>query len=123
MKYVAIVAVAAFALSSASTIASAQNAVVNQGSGAVNPLGPGESSGSAGIGGSGTSAPRTGTTVVPQPGTTTGSTAPRTVAPGNPNCSNAVVAQGSGAVNPLGPGQSSGTAGIGGSGTSAPAGC
>ncbi len=121
MKHLAIAAIAAFALSGASTIASAQNAVTNQGSGAVNPLGSGESSGSAGIGGSGTAAPRSGT--MPQSGMTTGSTAPRTVAPGSTNCTNAVVGQGSGAVNPLGSGQSSGSAGIGGSGTSAPQGC
>lgn len=121
MRHLAIAAVAAFALASVPTIASAQNAVTNQGSGAVNPLGTGESSGSAGIGGSGTAAPRPGT--APQTGTTTGSTAPRTVAPGGTNCTNAVVGQGSGAVNPLGSGQSSATAGIGGSGTSAPQGC
>jgi hypothetical protein len=127
MKHFAIAAVAAFALSGASTIAFAQNAVVNQGSGAVNPLGTGESPGSAGIGGSGTSAPPAG--MAAQPGTVTGSTAPRTVAPapgavvGGPDCSNAVVGQGSGAVKPLGSGQSSATAGIGGSGTSAPRAC
>ena len=41
MKHLAIAAIAGLALAGASTVASAQNAVVNQGSGAVNPLGPG----------------------------------------------------------------------------------
>jgi len=121
MKHLAIAAIAGLALAGASTVASAQNAVVNQGSGAVNPLGPGESPGSAGIGGSGTSAPpAAGVMTAPS---VTGSTVPRTVivpAPGVAGSSNAVVNQGSGAVNPLGPGESSGSAGIGGSGTSAP---
>jgi hypothetical protein len=131
MKHLVIAAVAAFALSGAATVASAQNAVVNQGSGAVSPLGPGQSPGSSGIGGSGTSAPPAGAVNQPQRGTVqpgmatspnvTGSTAP--VAPANPNCGNAVVNQGSGAVSPLGPGQSPATAGIGGSGTSAPPAC
>jgi hypothetical protein len=120
MKHLAIAAIAGLALAGASTVASAQNAVVNQGSGAVNPLGPGESPGSAGIGGSGTSAPPAGVMTAPS---VTGSTAPRTVivpAPGMTGSSSAVVNQGSGAVNPLGPGESAGSAGIGGSGTSAP---
>jgi hypothetical protein len=115
MKHLAIAAIVGFALAGASTIASAQNAVVNQGSGAVNPLGTGESPGSAGIGGSGTSAPPS--------GMVTGSTVPRTVivpAPGMTDSTGAVVNRGSGAVNPLGTGESSGSAGIGGSGTSAP---
>jgi hypothetical protein len=122
MKYLALVTAAGLALSGASTVVSAQNAVVNQGSGAVNPLGPGESSGTAGIGGSGTSAPPSGM-AAPSSGMVTGSTVPRTVivpAPGTTDSSNAVTEHGSGAVNPLGPGESSGSAGIGGSGTSAP---
>lgn len=123
MKHVAIAVLAGLALAGATGVASAQNAVVNQGSGAVNPLGPGESPGSAGIGGSGTSAPPAGVMMAPSGELVTGSTVPRTVivpAPGMTDSSGAVVNHGSGAVNPLGPGESSGSAGIGGSGTSAP---
>ena len=134
MHRLAMTAIAAVALSSASTFAFAQSqptidcslsanaslaacqgrgssAVVPHGSGAVGTLGTGETTGSVGIGGSGASTPmnampsgRSGVVVVP-PGSTGG---------------NAVVNQGSGAVNPLGPGESSTNSGIGGSGTSAP---
>src|SRR3954469_23268185 len=100
MKHLAIEDIAGLALAVASTMASAQNAVVNQGSGAVNPLGPGESSGTAGIGGSGTSAPPSGM-AAPSSGMVTGSTVPRTVivpAPGTTDSSNAVTEHGSGAV-------------------------
>jgi hypothetical protein len=134
MKHYAMTALAGLMLAGASTAVSAQapmvdctlaanrsmpacaggsNAVVNQGSGAVNPLGSGESSGTAGIGGSGTSAPRA-------PATTGSTTTRGVVLPPPAGGSNAVVNQGSGAVNPLGSGESSGSAGIGGSGTSAP---
>jgi hypothetical protein len=67
MKHLALATLTGFALAGASTMAFAQNvvppqnhpnAVVNSGSGAVNPLGPGESAGTAGIGGSATAAPR-----------------------------------------------------------------
>ena len=127
MKHFALATLAGIAFAGASTMAFAQNvvppqnhpnAVVNSGSGAVNPLGPGESAGSAGIGGSATSAPRA-------PMTTGSTTAPGVVVlpPGSAarmDQPNAVVNGGSGAVNPLGPGESAGSAGIGGSGTSAP---
>ena len=134
MKRLAMTAIAAFTLASGSTVAVGQgqptidcslslnaalaacqnrgsNAVVNHGTGAVGTLGTGETTGSVGIGGSGASTPmnampsgRSGVVVIP-PGSTGG---------------NAVVNQGSGAVNPLGPGESSTNSGIGGSGTSAP---
>jgi hypothetical protein len=94
------------------------NAVVNSGTGAVNPLGPGESAATAGIGSSATAAPRA-------PVTTGSTTAPGGVVlpPGSAmqaDQPNAVVNSGSGTVNPLGPGESAGSAGIGGSATSAP---
>jgi hypothetical protein len=127
MKHLALATLAGLALAGASTMALAQNvvppqnhpnAVVNGGSGAVNPLGPGESAGTAGIGGSATAAPRA-------PATTGSTTAPGVVVlpPGSSTQMghpNAVVNGGSGAVNPLGPGESAGTAGIGGSATAAP---
>jgi hypothetical protein len=135
MHRLAMTAVAAFALTGASTLAFAQtqptidcslaanaslaacqgsgsSAVVPHGSGAVGTLGTGETTGSVGIGGSGASTPmnamsgRTGSGVVVVPQGTSGG--------------NAVVNHGSGAVNPLGPGESSTNRGIGGSGTSAP---
>jgi hypothetical protein len=85
------------------------NAVVNRGTGAVGTLGAGESTGSVGIGGSGSSAPAAAQTQT------------RPIVPPAPDASSgAVVNRGTGAVNPVGPGESPGSAGIGGSGTSAP---
>jgi hypothetical protein len=75
----------------------------------VGTLGAGESTGSVGIGGSGSSVP-------PAAQTQTRPIIP----PASDAYGNAVVNRGTGAVNPLGPGESAGSAGIGGSGTSAP---
>ena len=133
MKRLAVTAIAGFVLAGTSTLAVAQvqptidcslsanaalsacqnrgsNAVVNHGSGAVGTLGTGETTGSVGIGGSGASTPPNGM----RPSAGSGAV----VLP--PRGGNAVVNQGSGAVNPLGPGESSTNSGIGGSGTSAP---
>jgi hypothetical protein len=132
MKCLAVTAMAGFVLAGASTLASAQvrptidcslsgnaalaacqnqGAVVNHGSGAVGTLGTGETTGSVGIGGSGAATPPN--AIRPNSGSGVIVLPPR--AGGN-----AVVNQGSGAVNPLGPGESSTNSGIGGSGTSAP---
>jgi hypothetical protein len=87
----------------------ARSAVVPHGSGSVGTLGPAESTGSVGIGGSGSAAP---------PGARVNT---RPVIPPAPDAaSGAVVNRGTGAVNPLGPAESPATSGIGGSGTSAP---
>jgi hypothetical protein len=81
------------------------------GRGLAPAVGPGETTGSVGIGGSGSTPP----SGAFQPNSSSGVVVPP--APGS--APNASVPYGSGAVSPLGPGESSGSAGIGGSGTSA----
>jgi hypothetical protein len=134
MKRLAVTAFAGVVLAGASTVAVAQvqpaidcslsanaalaacqnrgsNAVVNHGSGAVGTLGTGETTGSVGIGGSGAATPLN----AMQPNSGSGVVVLPPAGGGN-----AVVNHGTGAVNPLGPGESSANSGIGGSGTSAP---
>jgi hypothetical protein len=131
MKPLTVAVCASALLAGALTLSTAQaqqgsNAVTTQGSGAVGTMGPGENPNTSGIGGSASS--RSATTksstkkrVMKQHPATTGSTRARSSgATMRPAGSNAVTNKGSGAVNPLGPGESSGSAGIGGSGTSAP---
>lgn len=88
-----------------------RNAVVNVGSGAVNPIGPGENPATAGIGGSGSTAPVAAYTSVVPPAVG--------VVP------NAVVSYGSGAVGTWGPGDTTGSVATAGSaapvGVSSPA--
>jgi hypothetical protein len=90
--------------------ANRSNAVVNQGTGAVGTVGPGENPATMGIGGSGS---------VPPPAARVGGA--QTIVPPAPGArSNAVVTHGSGAVGTLGAGETTGSVGIGGSGSSAP---
>src|SRR5829696_3956846 len=132
MKCLAVTAIAGFVLAGGSTLAVAQvqptvdcslsanavlaacqnrGAVVNHGWGAVGTLGTGETTGSVGIGGSGAATPLN----AMQPNSGSGVVVLPPAGGGN-----AVVNHGTGAVNPLGPGESSANSGIGGSGTSAP---
>jgi hypothetical protein len=118
-------------LAGALTVSTAQaqqgsNAATTQGSGAVGTTGTGGNPDAAGIGSNASSSHTMKSTAkkgaVKRHPATTGSTRMRssTSAPMKPTNSNAVVNKGSGAVNPLGPGESSGSTGVGGSGTSAP---
>lgn len=117
-------------LAGALTLSTAQaqqgsNAVTNQGSGAVGTMGPGENPNTAGVGQSSTTSRKmtssTKKRAMKRHPVTTGSTRMRSGSSMmRPSGANAVVNKGSGSVNPLGPGESAGSSGIGGSGTSAP---
>jgi hypothetical protein len=125
------VAIFATLVAGALTLATAQaqqgsNAVNSQGSGAVGTTGAGENPDTAGVGGS-ASTSRTMKSTAKKPvmkrhPATTGSTKAKSSGSTmmQPSSSNAVVNKGSGAVSPLGAGESSGSAGVGGSGTTAP---